>query len=161
MLRIIVLWTITVFPIILNTANCNARIICEDLIYFLTSSDNDVPFHIILVNKELTYLDIYEKLNRSIKGNRKTLIIVDNFIQTKVMEYLFSAVDKSILDAHFWLFLQRLNETSPNGFETVEQLLEKKLDLSSNIFTLLEIQNVEFFQRFTRNAQANQQLHPL
>ena len=121
--------------IIFNTENCNTRLICEGLIYFLTSSDIDVPFHIILVNKELTYLDIYEKLNRLIKGNRKTLIIVDNFIQTKVMEYLFSAVDKSILDAHFWLFLQRLNETSPNGFETVEQLLEKKLDLSSNIFT--------------------------
>ena len=64
--------------IILNTENCNVGMICEDIIRFFISSENNFPFHIISFDDEATFTDINQKSNRSLQDYHKTLVILDD-----------------------------------------------------------------------------------
>ena len=90
--------------IILNTENCNVGMICEDNIRFLISSENNFPFLIISFDDEVTYTDIYQKLNRSLQDYHKTLVILDHLFETYKMKVVFELVDKSFIEKRYLAF---------------------------------------------------------
>ena len=121
--------------IILNTENCNIGMLCEDIIRFLISSENNFPFHIVYIDDEATDTDIYQKLNRSFQGYHKTLLILDNLFETYKMPVIFELVDKSFLENRIWLFLDRGKETT-NASMAIEYISNNKLYFSSQIYIL-------------------------
>ena len=122
--------------IILNTENCNIGIICEDILQFLTSSDNDFPFHIITVYKDLTYLNIYEKLKKFLQGNHKVLILIDDQFDPDMIENLFALVEKSTFNKHIWMFVERMKGTLNASTIMPVYNLDNKLDIASQVFKL-------------------------
>ena len=126
---------------LMDEETCMDGMICKDIIRFLFSKENDIPFTIFPTYKGIKHLNITNFLDKSFGTNGITtdhkisLVIVNSPFETQILQDIFWFIGDTSIRNNFWLFLDTINKTNDISTKVIAAGNEK-IEFSSRFFVL-------------------------